>query len=105
MPLEIERKFKVTSEDYKLGAKSVHIKQAYLAIDKNMAIRIRFEGIQPSIGIKSKKSERVNHEFEYVIPLDEARSLIKMSIYSIIKKTRYIIEYKGSTWECISSIK
>jgi|TARA_B100000315_G_C14260914_1_gene444114 CYTH domain-containing protein len=99
MPLEIERKFLVVSDDYRLAAKLVDIKQAYLSVDDNMAIRIRVEGIQASINIKSKKSERVNHEFEYVIPLDEAQSLIKMSPYLIIEKTRYLVEYKGKSWE------
>ena len=99
MPLEIERKFLVLSNDYKLYAKSIDIKQAYLTVDKTMAIRIRMEGINASINIKSKKSERVNHEFEYVVPLDEARSLIKMSPFSIIEKIRYLIEYKGKMWE------
>ena len=99
MPLEIERKFLVVSDDYKLSAKSAEINQAYLSADKNMAIRARVEGMQASINIKSKKSERVNHEFEYVIPLDEAQSLIRMSLYSIIEKTRHIVEYKGKTWE------
>ena len=99
MPLEIERKFLLVSDDYKLNAKAVDIKQAYLSADENMAVRVRVEGIQASINIKSKKSERVNHEFEYVIPLDEAQSLIRMSLYSIIEKTRHIVEYKGKTWE------
>ena len=99
MPLEIERKFLVTSDDYKLSAKIVEIRQAYLSIDENMAIRVRVEGIQASLNIKSKKTERVNNEFEYVIPLDEAQSLIRMSPYPIIEKTRYIVEYEGKTWE------
>ena len=99
MPLEIERKFLVISDDYKNHAKAVDIKQAYLSVDKNMAIRVRVEGIQASINIKSKKSERINHEFEYVIPMDEAQSLIRMSPYPIIEKTRYIVEYEGKTWE------
>ncbi len=99
MPLEIERKFLVGSNDYKLSAKAVDIKQAYLSVDENMAIRVRLEGIQASINIKSKKSERVNHEFEYVIPLDEAQSLIRMSLYPIIEKTRHMVEYKGKAWE------
>jgi len=99
MPLEIERKFLVISDDYKINAKAVDIKQAYLSVDKNMAIRVRVEGIQASINIKSKKSERVNYEFEYVIPMDEAQSLIRMSPYPIIEKTRYMVEYEGKTWE------
>ena len=99
MPLEIERKFLVVSDDYQRNAKSVNIKQAYLSVDENMAIRVRIEGIQASINIKSKKSERVNYEFEYIIPLDEAQSLIRMSSYIVIKKTRHVVEYGGKMWE------
>ena len=99
MPLEIERKFLVVSDDYKINSKPIDISQAYLSADKNMAIRVRIEGIQASLNIKSKKSERVNYEFEYVIPLDEARSLIKMSPYPIIKITRYVVKYAGKAWE------
>ena len=99
MPLEIERKFLVVSDDYKINSKSVDIKQAYLSVCQNMAIRVRIEGIQASLNIKSKKTERTNHEFEYIIPLDETQSLIKMSPYHIIEKTRYIVEYEGKIWE------
>ena len=99
MPLEIERKFLVISENYKQNSKSVYIKQAYLSSDKNMAIRVRIEKNQATINIKSKKSERVNYEFEYIIPMDEAISLVKMSPYPIIEKTRYVIEYEGKVWE------
>ena len=99
MPLEIERKFLVIADNYKINAKAVEIKQAYLSVGKNMAIRVRIEGIQASLNIKSKKTERTNYEFEYIIPLDETQSLIKMSPYHIIKKTRYIVEYEGKIWE------
>ena len=99
MPLEIERKFLVISEDYQQNSKSVYIKQAYLSADENMAIRVRIEKNQATINIKSKKSERVNHEYEYIIPMDEAISLIKMSPYPIITKTRYVVEYEGKAWE------
>ena len=99
MPLEIERKFLVVSDDYKINSKSADIKQAYLSVAQNMAIRVRIEGIQASLNIKSKKTERINHEFEYIIPLDETQSLIKMSPYHIIEKTRYIVEYEGKIWE------
>ena len=99
MPLEIERKFLVISEDYQQNSKSVYIKQAYLSADENMAIRVRIENIQATINIKSKKSERVNHEFEYIIPMDEAISLIKMSPYPLIEKTRHVVKYEGKTWE------
>ena len=99
MPLEIERKFLVNSDRYKIGAKPVHIMQAYLTIQNHLAIRIRIEGRNASLAIKSKVSERVNREYEYSIPLDEAQSMMKLSEYSVITKTRYLVDFKRHTWE------
>jgi len=99
MPLEIERKFLVNSDRYKIGAKPVDIMQAYLAIKNNLAIRVRIEGRNATLAIKSKVSERVNREYEYSIPLDEAQSMMKLSEYAVITKTRYFVDYKRHTWE------
>ena len=43
MPLEIERKYLVTSDKYKVGAKPSEITQAYLTIQDNLAIRVRID--------------------------------------------------------------
>ena len=99
MPLEIERKYLVTSGAYKAGAKSVEITQVYLTIQDNLAIRVRIEEHHASIAIKSKISERVNREYEYNIPLDEARSLMNLSQHSAITKTRHLVDYKNHLWE------
>ena len=99
MPLEIERKFLVNSDRYKIGAKSVYIMQAYLTIQNNLAIRVRIEGRNASLAIKSKVSERVNREYEYSIPLDEAQSMMKLIEHSVITKTRYLVDFKPHTWE------
>ena len=99
MPLEIERKFLVNSDRYKIGANPVDIMQAYLTIQNHLAIRVRIEGRNASLAIKSKVSERVNREYEYSIPLDEAKSMMKLSEHSVITKTRYLVDFKRHTWE------
>ena len=99
MPLEIERKFLVNSDRYKTGGNSVHIMQAYLSIQNHLAIRVRIEGRNASLAIKSKVSERVNREYEYSIPLDEAQSMMKLSEHSVITKTRYLVDFKRHAWE------
>jgi len=99
MPLEIERKFLVNSDRYKIGAKPVDIMQVYLTIQNHLAIRVRIEGRNASLAIKSKVSERVNREYEYSIPLDEAQSMMKLSEHSVITKTRYLVDFKCHTWE------
>ena len=99
MSLEIERKFLVNSNTYRNNAQSSHIKQAYLSITEKMAIRVRIDGMHASLAIKSKISERINKEYEYNIPIDEARSLMNLDNLPIINKTRYLVEYEGHTWE------
>ena len=99
MPLEIERKFLVISDTYRDNAQSSDIKQAYLSVTERMAIRVRIDGIRGSLAIKSKVSDRVNREYEYSIPIDEARSLMNLGDLPIIIKTRYLAEYEGWTWE------
>ena len=83
MPFEIERKFLVNSDDYKKNAKKNNISQVYLIASEKIAIRIRIDDLQSSIAIKSKKTERINKEYEYMIPKDEAISL--MDIYGELK--------------------
>ena len=73
MPLEIERKFLVTTDAYRENASSSEINQAYLSVMDKMAIRVRIDGIQSSLAIKSKISERVNKEYEYNIPIEVAK--------------------------------
>ena len=99
MSFEIERKFLVISGKFKESVTSVEISQAYLTIEKNLAIRVRIEGLQASIAVKSKVSERVNREYEYNIPIDEAKSMMKLSLYPPIIKTRYLSNYGRHTWE------
>ena len=99
MPLEIERKFLVISDTYRDNAQSSDIKQAYLSVTEKMSIRVRIDGIQSFLGIKSKVSDRVNREYEYSIPTDEARSLMNLDDLPIISKTRYLVQYEGRTWE------
>ena len=63
MPLEIERKFLVSSAIYRDNAQSSQIRQVYLSVKEKMAIRVRIDGMQASLAIKSKLSERVNREY------------------------------------------
>ena len=99
MPLEIERKFLVKSEEYKRMSCASSIIQGYLAVSGKMAIRIRIDDIYASLAIKSKLSDRVNREYEYNIPIDEARSIMSLVDLPVITKTRYQLKNAGHTWE------
>ena len=99
MALEIERKFLVESEEYKTFGNASEILQVYLSTSEDISIRVRIDGIVASLAIKSKVSHRVNREYEYNIPIDEARSIMQLNDFPIISKTRYQVDNKGHTWE------
>ena len=99
MPLEIERKYLIISNDYRNNSTFSEIKQAYLSISDKIAIRIRINGLQASLAIKSKVSERINREYEYNIPIDEARSLMNLDSLPMINKVRHQVEFEGHIWE------
>ena len=99
MPLEIERKYLIISNEYRKNSTFTEITQAYLSISDKMAIRIRINGLQASLAIKSKISERINREYEYNIPIDEARSIMNLDSLPIINKVRYQVEYESHIWE------
>ena len=99
MPLEIERKYLIISNEYRNNSTFTKITQAYLSISDKMAIRIRINGLQASLAIKSKVSERINREYEYNIPIDEARSLMNLDSLPMINKVRYQVEYESHIWE------
>ena len=100
MPLEIERKFLVSSDAFRENSTSLEIKQVYLSITEKIAVRVRIDGINASLAIKSKISDRVNKEYEYSIPVDEAQSLMHLDDHlPVIRKTRYMVVFGGRTWE------
>ncbi|HMA63287.1 MAG TPA: CYTH domain-containing protein [bacterium] len=102
MGLEIERKFLVTNNHYKSEKliDKIEITQGYITLDKEKVIRIRIADDQAYLTLKGLATEVTRHEFEYNIPVDEAREMLKIFCYQpIIKKTRYLIEYKDHIWE------
>lgn len=100
MAKEIERKFLVKSNDYKVLARSKHhIQQGYLSTRKDATIRVRIKDESAFITIKGINSGITRDEWEYPIPLSDAMEMMRLSQGSIIDKTRYIVEYGNRIWE------
>lgn len=102
MPHEIERKYLVNRELWDAVPKErfEHIHQLYLHADKEKAIRVRIMGDKAFITIKSKISTLKRLEFEYEIPLDDAKQM--MEAYQDcpqVEKTRHFITKGIHTWE------
>ena len=101
MPLEIEHKYLVTNNNFKEYAIShKHILQGYLSRDKERTIRIRISDNSAFITIKGRNLGDTRMEYEYPIPLEEAKSILNtLCIKPIIEKYRYIVNYAGNSWE------
>lgn len=101
MAKEIERKFLVTSSAYRLMAmKSVHIVQAYLCRDPRSTVRVRIADSNAFLTVKGRNDGAVRDEWEYEIPVEDARQMIeRCATGTVIEKTRHIVCHEGFRWE------
>jgi len=101
MAKEIERKFIVDSNAWRAAAAtSKSIVQAYVAIDGDTSVRVRIsDGAEARLTLKSGSSGMTRDEFEYPIPLADARELVAASRGRLIAKTRHIVTLDGFDWE------
>ena len=99
---EIERKFLVTSDDFKEQAsKKTLFIQAYLNTHPERTIRIRISGEQAFMTIKGKSSENGLSRFEWEkeISIKEAKQLLELCEPGKIKKYRYLIQFGDHIYE------
>tara|TARA_Y100000294_G_C8514893_1_gene320402 strand:+ start:652 stop:1119 length:468 start_codon:yes stop_codon:yes gene_type:complete len=99
MGKEIERKFLIDHARLPNNMKGVKYAQGYIAINEDGIVRIRIKGNIAVLTIKTSGTGISRDEFEYEIPLDDAKSLLVLFNDKIIYKTRYKIIYDGKEWE------
>lgn len=101
MAKEIERKFIVVNDSYKAMAICSHfIRQGYLSVDKDATIRVRIKDSSAYLTIKGLSVGAVRDEWEYPIPLADAKEMLNaLSKGRIIEKTRYIVKHEDRIWE------
>ena len=101
MAQEIERKFLVNDNSWKGKIKRTdHIIQGYLANTDRGSIRVRISNNEGSLSIKSMTLDISRLEYDYPIPLDDARTLIaNFCMQPVIEKLRHYIEDDKHIWE------
>jgi adenylate cyclase len=102
MPQEIERKFLVATDAYKVASFSkTHIKQAYIATNPSATVRVRINGDKAFITIKGKSNESgtSRYEWEKEISVEEAKELLQLCPSGVIDKIRYKVNFKGFIYE------
>lgn len=100
MGIEIEYKYLVKNDNFKAIATShSHLMQGYLSRDPERTVRVRIRDGRGFLTVKGKNRGASRQEYEYEIPLDDARGLLKLCIPPILEKTRYLVPYGGNIWE------
>lgn len=101
MPQEIERKFLVNHEKWNLfnKPKGLHFRQGYLLTDPNKTIRVRLTPDKGFLTIKGLSIGATRPEYEYEIPIQEAKELLDQFSISELSKIRYLIHFEGKVWE------
>ena len=100
--IEIERKFLVTSEDFKKEAFTQNrIAQGYLSSVPERTIRVRIKGNKGFLTIKGNSNESglSRYEWEKEIPIEEAAALLKVCEKGVIDKTRFEVKVGNHIFE------
>lgn len=101
MSLEIERKFLVLDSSYRENAvEKLEMAQGYICRDPESTVRVRVADSRGYITVKTRNRGAVRGEWEFEIPLAEARELLAEVCGELIEKTRYIVPGSGGLhWE------
>ena len=99
MGLEIERKFNLKSATVLEGLSGSHFLQAYLA-KGSVLVRVRVAENKAWLTLKGQPLSTLSRpEWEYEIPVGDAKEMAKQPGAYSLEKTRYFIEHKGHTFE------
>jgi len=97
---EIERKFLVDAARLGELTGGEVMRQGYIDTRSRATVRARIAGERGWLTLKGGTRGGVRSEFEYEIPVEDARQIIaELCRHPIIAKTRYRRKYLGYTWE------
>ncbi len=109
MAKEIERKFLLKNEDWRIDAKKqnvepAYIRQIYLTNEPWGVVRLRQKKkngeSKAFLAIKTRSKTISRDEYEYEIPWNDANEMFSNLEHEAgIEKNRYCIEYKGHIFE------
>ena len=107
VPLEIERKFLVTDDRWRaLAERTLPMAQGYLNDQASLesgrqqvSVRVRLEGDEARLNLKSRDLGHTREEYDYRIPVEDARALLARCVGGLIDKRRHYVRHEGHLWE------
>ena len=100
MAVEIERKFLLANDDWRAQVSwQQYLAQGYLGGTRS-SVRVRIGGEQAWLNIKSMALGTTRLEFEYAIPLDDAKVMLKeLAEGPVVSKTRHHVDIGAHRFE------
>ena len=100
MGIEIERKFLVAGDGWRaLVKRSEKLRQGYLASAGGVTVRVRtIDEHRGYITIKSGGSALARADFEYEVPVADAKQMLGYCRGAQIEKVRHSLELPGGDW-------
>ena len=100
MPKEIERKFLLSSGEWRANARGFFCRQGYLAINERCTARVRVAGGRAFVTVKGRRIGISRDEYEYPVPVEHANEMLeRLCEQPIIEKTRHLVREGGVLWE------
>lgn len=100
MAIEIERKFLIAAEGWRQHVTSVkRLRQGYLSMGGTVTVRVRT--VDDAVGyitIKNGGSALARAEFEYEVPIADARQMLSFCRGALIEKRRHALDLSGGEW-------
>jgi len=98
MGTEIERKFKVTGEGWRINSRPVAYRQGYIP-NQYCTFRIRIAGDKGFLTFKGAPQGITRSEYEYEIPLSDAEEMLdRFQAPHQISKIRHHVQHEGVDW-------
>ncbi len=99
MGIEIERKFLLVGDGWRASVeRSVRMVQGYLGGER-CSVRVRIEGDQARLNIKSRTLGALRAEYEYPLPLADAEDMLARFCPERVEKIRHYVAAAGRLWE------
>lgn len=106
MAIEIERKFLLRDDTWRAVADAgTHLRQGYLSRVTGTdavrsSVRVRTDGEQAFLNIKSATLGIRRQEYEYPLPLVDAEAMLAdLCVGTVVEKTRYHVPVGAHVWE------
>lgn len=101
MAQEIERKFLVRDDTWRADVeRAVAMAQGYIASGPEATVRVRIEDERAYMTIKGATRGLTRSEFQYPIPLDDARQMLdELCEDRRLEKTRHLVPHGAYVWE------